>query len=211
MQSLERDPLLQAIVAVGSELELSAVLRHIVDAAVSLVDAEFGALGVIGDEALSQFLTIGIDEHTRTEIGDLPTGKGILGLLIQHPQAIRLTDLSQHEASVGFPPHHPQMKTFLGVPVRVRDEVFGNLYLTEKRGGAGFSDEDERVVVALAAAAGVAIENARLYDDSMRRQQWLEASTQVTTALLSGTDSEQALAVVAQRAREVAAAEMSAI
>jgi signal transduction histidine kinase len=197
--------------AVGSELELSAVLRHIVDAAVSLVDAEYGALGVIGDEDLSQFLTVGIDDQTRVQIGDLPSGKGILGLLIHDPQSIRLEDLSKHEASVGFPPHHPKMKTFLGVPVRVRDEVFGNLYLTEKRGGAAFSEEDEQVVVALAVAAGVAIENARLFDDSRRRQQWLEASTQVTTALLSGTDSEQALAVVAQRAREVAGAEMSAI
>ena len=211
MRSSEQDRLLQAIVAVGSELELSSVLRHIVEAAVTLVDAEYGALGVIGDDRLSQFLTVGIDEEGRSQIGELPSGKGILGLLIHDPQAIRLTDLSKHEASSGFPPHHPKMQTFLGVPVRVRDEVFGNLYLTEKRGGDAFDEDDEQVVVALATAAGVAIENARLYYDARRRQQWLEASTQVTTALLSGTDSQEALAVVARRAREVAGAEMSAI
>jgi signal transduction histidine kinase len=203
--------LLEAIMAVGSELELSSVLRRIVEAAVTLVDARYGALGVIGEERLSQFLTVGIDEETHRRIGDLPSGRGILGLLIREPQPVRLTDLSQHEASVGFPANHPAMSTFLGVPVRIRDEVFGNLYLTEKRGGDAFDEEDERVVVALAAAAGVAIENARLYDDARRRERWLQASTEVTTALLSGTDSSDALAVVARRAREVAEAYVCAI
>jgi signal transduction histidine kinase len=203
--------LLEAIIAVGSELDLSAVLRHIVEAAVALVDAEYGALGVIGDNRLSQFLTVGVDEETHRLIGDLPSGRGILGLLIRDQQPVRLTDLSQHEASVGFPANHPPMSSFLGVPIRVRDEVFGNLYLTEKRGGDAFDEEDERVVVALAAAAGVAVENARLYDDARRRERWLQASTEVTTTLLSGTDSSDALAVVARRAREVAEAQLAAI
>ena len=123
----------------------------------------------------------------------------MLGLLITDPKPLRLADLSAAPASYGFPPHHPPMTTFLGVPVRVRDEVFGNLYLTEKHGGAEFDEEDEQVVVALAAAAGVAIENARLYDDARRREQWLAASAEVTTALLSGTDPDEALAVVARR------------
>jgi signal transduction histidine kinase len=203
--------LLEAIVAVGSELDLSAVLRHIVEAAVTLVDARYGALGVIGDEKLSQFLTVGIDDATHERIGDLPSGRGILGLLIREPRPLRLTDLSEHEASVGFPANHPAMSTFLGVPVRVRDEVFGNLYLTEKRGGDDFDLEDEQVVIALAAAAGVAIENARLYDDARRRERWLQASTEVATALLSGVGSAEALAVVARRAREVAEGHISAI
>ena len=155
--------LLEAIVAVGSELDLNAVLYRIIEAAVTLVDATYGALGVIGEaDRLSQFLTVGIDDETRAGIGALPGGRGILGLLIREPHAVRLADLSAHPASFGFPPGHPRMTTFLGVPVRVRGEVFGNLYLTEKRGGGAFDEDDERVVVALATAAGVAVENARL-------------------------------------------------
>ncbi len=199
--------LLEAIVAVGSELDLNAVLYRIIEAAVALVDATYGALGVIGEgDRLSQFLTVGIDEETRAGIGALPAGRGILGLLIREPQALRLADLSSHPASFGFPPGHPRMTSFLGVPVRVRDEVFGNLYLTEKRGGGGFDEEDERVVVALATAAGVAVENARLYDDARRREQWLQASAEVTTSLLSGTEPGEALGAVARRAREIAEA-----
>jgi signal transduction histidine kinase len=199
--------LLEAIVAVGSELDLNAVLYRIIEAAVTLVDATYGALGVIGEQdRLSQFLTVGIDEETRAKIGDLPSGRGILGLLIREPMPLRLANLSEHPASFGFPSNHPTMSSFLGVPVRVRDVVFGNLYLTEKRGGGAFGEEDERVVVALAVAAGVAIENARLYDDARRRGRWLEASAEVTTALLSGTDPETALQVVADRALEIAEA-----
>ena len=199
--------LLEAIVAVGSELDLNAVLYRIIEAAVTLVDATYGALGVIGEgERLSQFLTVGIDDETRAGIGALPAGRGILGLLIREPRPMRLADLSEHPASFGFPPGHPRMTSFLGVPVRVREEVFGNLYLTEKRGGGEFDQEDERVVVALATAAGVAVENARLYDDARRRERWLEASAEVTTSLLSGTEPGEALAAVAQRAREIAEA-----
>jgi signal transduction histidine kinase len=199
--------LLEAIVAVGSELDLNTVLYRIIEAAVTLVDATYGALGVIGDnDRLSQFLTVGIDDETRATIGSLPSGRGILGLLIREPHPLRLDNLADHPASYGFPVNHPRMTSFLGVPVRVREEVFGNLYLTEKRDGSAFDDEDERVVVALATAAGVAVENARLYEEARRRERWLQASAEVTTSLLSGTEPGAALGVVARRAREIAEA-----
>jgi signal transduction histidine kinase len=199
--------LLDAVVGVASGLELPATLRRIVAAAVALVDAEYGALGVIGaDRSLDQFVYTGIDEATRQRIGHLPEGHGLLGLLIDDPRPVRLHRIDEHVASYGFPPHHPPMNTFLGVPVRVRDEVFGNLYLTEKRGG-DFTADDEVVVQALAAAAGVAIENARLFEQTRRRQRWLEASNEIRAALLSGADADEALLLVAARARELAAAD----
>src|SRR5205823_8344664 len=168
---------LDAIVAVGSELDLPTVLRRIVETAARLVDAGYGALGVIGEgERLTEFVTVGVTDEQRARIGPPPSGHGVLGLLIRDPRPIRLANLSKHASSYGFPADHPLMTTFLGVPVRVRDQVFGNLYLTEKQGGAEFDEEDERVVVALAAAAGVAVENARLYDDARRRERWLAAS-----------------------------------
>jgi len=200
--------LLDAVLAVGSDLDLAAVLRRIVEAAVTLVDAEFGALGVIGQDGrtLSQFLVVGIDPDMVAVIGSLPEGHGVLGQLIRDPHPLRLSDLAHHPESFGFPPNHPPMHTFLGVPIRVRDVVFGNLYLTEKRGGGGFGDEDEAIVLALAAAAGVAIQNARLYTETRQRERWLEASSEVSTALLSGTEPEEVLALVARRAREVTGA-----
>ncbi len=199
--------LLDAVVGVASGLELPATLRRIVVAAVRLVDAEYGALGVIGpDRSLDQFVYTGIDERTRQRIGHLPEGHGILGLLIDDPRPVRLHRIAAHASSYGFPPNHPPMNTFLGVPVRVRDEVFGNLYLTEKRGG-DFTADDEAVVQALAAAAGVAIENARLFEETRRRQRWLEASNEIAAALLSGTDPDEALLLIAARARELAGAQ----
>ena len=199
--------LLDAVVGIAGGLELPATLRRIVEAATRLVDAEYGALGVIGpDQSLSQFVYTGIDEATRQRIGHLPDGRGILGLLIDEPRPLRLHRIDEHPASYGFPPNHPPMATFLGVPVRVREEVFGNLYLTQKRGG-DFTDDDERVVQALAAAAGVAIENARLYGEARRRQRWLEASSEISTALLSGTDPDEVLPLIAARARELAEAD----
>ena len=207
-----RRDLLEAVLAIGTGLDLQTVLNRIIAAAVQLVDARYGALGVIDDvRMLSQFLTVGIDESTAAEIGPLPRGGGILGLLIDDPQPLRLHDLGEHPAAFGFPPHHPPMRSFLGVPIRVRDEVFGNLYLTEKVGGADFDDEDEGVVLALAAAAGVAIENARLYDDVRHRERWLQASAEVTTALLSGTEPDEVLQLVAARARDLAEADFAAI
>jgi signal transduction histidine kinase len=193
------------VLTVGSDLDLQTMLRRIVEAAVRLVDAEYGALGVIGSNGyLAQFLTSGVDEEAAVRIGQLPRGHGILGVLIRDPRPLRLADLGSHPAAFGFPPNHPPMRTFLGVPVRVRDEVFGNLYLTEKRGGACFDEEDEAVVLALAAAAGVAIENARLYEDTRRREQWVAASGEISTALLSGRDPEDVLPLLATRAAELA-------
>ena len=144
------------------------------------------------------------------EIGELPTGHGLLGLLIDEPRPIRLHDIAAHPASYGFPPHHPPMSSFLGVPVRIRDQVFGNLYLTEKAGGGDFTDEDETVVIALAAAAGVAVENARLYEEAERRQLWLRATAEITALLSDATQGrDAALQLVADRAREVAEADVS--
>jgi signal transduction histidine kinase len=156
---------LDAVMTVGTDLDLPAMLRRIVEAAVDLVDARYGALGVLDESRsrLAQFITVGLDDETYKAIGHLPEGHGILGLLIVDAKAIRLPDLSEHPDSAGFPAHHPPMKSFLGVPIRVRDEVFGNLYLTDKTSAEVFTDVDVELVVGLAAAAGVAIENARLH------------------------------------------------
>jgi signal transduction histidine kinase len=155
--------LLDAITSIGTDLSLPIVLRRIVESACSLVAANYGALGVIGeDQHLSEFITVGIDPERYAAIGHLPEGHGILGLLIVDPRPLRLRDLGTHEQSYGFPANHPDMHSFLGVPILVRDSVFGNLYLCDKRGADEFSDEDERLAIALAAAAGVAIANARL-------------------------------------------------
>ena len=177
--------LLAAVVALAEDLSLEAVLDRLVRSACALVGARYGALGVIGeDRRLSHFITVGIDEEGIRSIGDLPTGHGVLGLLIREPKPLRLHDLGQHPITSGFPANHPPMRTFLGVPVRVRDEVFGNLYLTEKQGGEDFTVEDEDLAVALAAAAGVAIQNARLFEDSSRRQKWLEAGMELSSRLI---------------------------
>jgi signal transduction histidine kinase len=157
--------LLDAVLPVASDLSLPVVLERIVASACGLVGARYGALGVLAeDQTLSEFITVGIDVETVEKIGPPPEGHGILGLLIWHPTAIRLDDLSRHPDSYGFPPNHPPMRSFLGVPIRVRDKVFGNLYLTEKQGAERFSEDDEQLVVGLAAVAGVAIDNARLHD-----------------------------------------------
>jgi signal transduction histidine kinase len=161
--------LLDAVVALSADLSLPNVLRRIVEAAAEVSGARYGALGVIGPEqaglegGLVEFVTTGLDAEAVRAIGELPHGRGLLGLLITDPKPQRIRDIGAHPASSGFPPHHPPMGSFLGVPIRVRDEVFGNLYLTEKQGAAEFSEADEELVVALAGAAGVAIENARLH------------------------------------------------
>ncbi|GGU95327.1 histidine kinase [Streptomyces litmocidini] len=201
--------LLGAVMSVGRELDLPQVLRGIVEAAVVLVDAEYGALGVIGeDRKLAEFVPIGIDDDVWERIGDLPSGHGILGELIRNPQPLRLSELSEHPASYGFPPHHPPMHSFLGVPIRVREEVFGNLYLTEKRGAADFDAEDEAVVTTLAVAAGIAIENARLYEEGRLRQRWLAASADLTSALLSGSEETLVLDGMLEQAVDIAGADM---
>lgn len=204
--------LLEAIVSIGGDLDLETVLRSIVEAATTLVDARYGALGVIGeDDRLTQFITTGVTQEQIDALEHWPHGLGILGLLIKDPRPIRLADLSAHPESYGFPVNHPPMRRFLGVPLRVRDEVFGNLYLTEKAGGEEFDDDDESVVTALATAAGVAIENARLYQDARRRERWLQASAEVSTALLSGTDPGEVLDLVVRRAREICDADLAMV
>lgn len=201
--------LLDAVLSIGSDLDLDVVLRRITESAVALVDARYGALGVLGDAGrIRQFITVGMDEDTVRAIGHYPDGQGILGLLIKEPEPLRLADLGRHPASVGFPEGHPPMTTFLGAPVRVREQVFGNLYLTDKRGGAEFDEEDEAVLRTLAAAAGVAIDNARLYDETRRRERRLAASSELTRSLLSGTDPTHVLHQVAATVRALSEADL---
>jgi signal transduction histidine kinase len=203
------------MVAVAEGLDLEETLARIVREAVDLVDARYGALGLLDDEgtALARFVTVGLDDTTRSGLGPPPTGHGLLGELIRHPVPLRLEDLREHPASVGVPAGHPPMGSFLGVPVRVADRAVGNLYLTDKRGGS-FTADDEQVMTVLAASAGIAVENARLHArtralvaETRLRQRWLEASGEITTTLLAGADPGEALALVAQRAAELMGAD----
>ncbi|MFG3051038.1 GAF domain-containing protein [Kitasatospora sp. NPDC048239] len=205
--------LLEAVVSVGAGLDLHATLQRIATGAAELVDARYAALGVIapGGHGLADFIHVGVDDETAERIGELPVGRGILGALIDRPEPLRLTDLSADPRSYGFPPEHPAMRTFLGEPIRVREEVFGNLYLTEKKGGGAFTPEDEQVVHALAAAAGVAIENSRLYEEGRRRERWIAGAAAVTTALLSTDEAQVALTVAAEQVRELAGAALGMI
>ena len=196
--------LVEAMLAVTSGLDLEITLRTIVRTAIELMDARYGALGVRGRDGegheLVEFVYEGIDADTRAMIGPLPQGRGVLGVLIDEPTPIRLDNITDHPASVGFPPNHPPMRTFLGVPVRIRDEVYGNLYLTEKNTGQPFSEDDEVLAQALAAAAGIAIDNARLYEQSRARQSWIEATGDIATELLAGTDPGRVFQLVAAKA-----------
>ncbi|SCL22627.1 GAF domain-containing protein [Micromonospora rhizosphaerae] len=204
--------LLDAVVGIGSDLDLRITLQRIVQSACELVGAEYGALGVIGpDRMLHDFVIHGISPELHAKIGELPHGRGVLGLLIDDPRPLRMPDITQHPKSYGFPKHHPPMHSFLGVPVRIRDHVFGNLYLAEKQGAAEFTEDDEEIVVALAAAAGVAIENARLYALAHRRERWLAATAEITSVLLGEVRRTDALTLVARRAREVAEAELALV
>ncbi|MCL8017389.1 GAF domain-containing sensor histidine kinase [Streptomyces sp. AS02] len=205
--------LLEAVLSVGRELELEQALHSIVEAAAVLVDAEYAALGVIGPDGtrLSAFHTVGVTERQIAGIGHFPEGHGILGELIHHPEPLRLAKISEHPSSYGFPSNHPPMNTFLGVPIRVRDQVFGNLYLTEKRGGAQFDEEDESVLSTLAVAAGVAIDNARLYEESRLRERWLQANAEITHSLMSGSERGQVLGLIADRAREITGAALAVV
>jgi signal transduction histidine kinase len=200
--------LLDAVVGISTDLDLRRTLDRIVVSACRLVGARYGALGVIGeDRSLVEFITHGISPEEHAAIGNLPTGRGVLGLLIEDPRPVRMPDITRHPKSYGFPPNHPPMHSFLGVPVRIRNMVYGNLYLAEKRDAAEFSDDDEQIAVALAAAAGAAIDNARLYALAQRRQHWLSAAAEITEALLGRVQRTAALELIAARAREVAGAE----
>ncbi|SDT44084.1 GAF domain-containing sensor histidine kinase [Actinoplanes derwentensis] len=202
--------LLDAVVGIGTDLDLNSTLQRIVKAACALAGAQYGALGVLAPDraSLSDFVTHGIDPAAHAKIGDLPHGRGVLGLLITEPRPVRMPDINEHPNSYGFPPNHPPMHSFLGVPVRTRDQIFGNLYLAQKRDADEFTDDDEEIVVALAAAAGVAIDNARLYALAQRRQRWLAAASEITSVLLGTVRRTEALRLIARRAREVADAEM---
>ncbi|HET8615115.1 MAG TPA: GAF domain-containing sensor histidine kinase [Actinomycetales bacterium] len=212
--------LLDAVVSISSELQLPLVLERIVSTACLLVGARYGALGVIGRDRqhLVQFVTHGIDAELHERIGALPRGRGVLGTLILDPYPLRLHDIREHPHSVGFPPHHPLMRSFMGVPVRTHDEVFGNLYLAQKITGGGpatgedtwadFTVQDEEVLVALAAAAGVAIENAHLYEQARRRQGWLAAAAESTRLLVSDSVGEDVFDQVADAARHASSADV---
>lgn len=211
--------LLDAVVAISSDLDLHSVLLRIVESAAELTGAQYAALGVIGrDGDLSDFVTTGLDDAEREAIGAPPHGRGILRLLVDHPEPLRLQDLSAHPASYGFPAHHPPMRTFLGVPVRVRGAVFGNLYLTQKspvedaaEPEPGFTDEDVALVEALASAAGFVIGNARAYGLSERRREWLEAAAVLGEHLQPPVDRGDTLVRVAEATRTVGRARAAAV
>jgi len=203
--------LLRANALVAGDLSLPVVLRQIVAAARDLLGARYAALGVLGrDGELEQFVHAGMDDELAGRIGDLPRGRGILGLLTSEPVPIRLADLSAHRASAGFPPQHPPMGSFLGVPVRIGEEVFGNLYLTERTAGGGFTAEDEELAIALAATAGAAIANARRFAESEQRRRWLDASAQLVPLLLSG-HAERPYPLITQHAAAATDADFAAL
>ncbi len=205
--------LLEAVLDVGSDLELRATLQRVVENAATLTGARYAALGVLGpdDSGLAEFRTTGMTEAERARIEQPPSGlRGLLGALVREPAPLRLTDLTADPRSCGVPPGHPEMHSFLGVPLLVRDEAYGNLYLTEKRGGP-FTSEDEQVARLLAAQAGIAIGNAQLYETARRRERWIEGAAAVTTALLTGEAAADALMTVAERARVLADASAGVI
>jgi signal transduction histidine kinase len=203
--------LLDAVSLIASELDPQVLLSRIAQAAADLVDARYGALGVIAvDGTLAEFITVGLAREEAERIGPPPRGDGVLGQLIHHPEPLRLSAVSQHPSAVGFPPGHPPMQTFLGAPIRVGSKVFGNLYLTDKRSGE-FDDQDQEVITALAAAVGISVENARLYERARRRERSSQASAQMAHSLLSGFEPESVLELVAERAGDLVGADMGVI
>lgn len=206
--------LLAAVVALSSDLSLHGVLQRIVDSACELVDAQYGFLGVLdsrSERRLGTFAVHGLDKAHQAMIGRLPEGNGLLGLVIDHPEPLRISDLDTHPSRAGFPRLHPDMTSFLGVPIRVHDRVFGNLYLTEKHGGEGFTAEDEEIAVALASAAGVVIENARLWEQGEHQRRWLQSAAEITSALLQPITRADALQLVVDRARSASASDLAAL
>lgn len=204
--------LLEAGLALSSELSLDAVLQRIVELAAAVTDASYGALGVLGPEGrIEDFITTGISQEQRNAIGRLPVGRGVLGVLISEPRPLRLPDVSKHSRSIGFPPNHPPMKSFLGAPVKAKGKVFGNLYLTEKQGAQEFDEEDERALLVLATQAGVAIENARLYEEARQRERRLDGVREIATTILERGDPRETLELVARRARELVGADVATI
>ncbi|MGW7564725.1 sensor histidine kinase [Streptomyces tendae] len=209
-QLLARVPkLLDAMRSVGSGLGLHSTLNRICETAAELAHARYAAIGVVDEDGdgLTDFVHHGLDEATVRRVGHLPDGrKGLLGALIRDPEPVRLTDLTADPRSCGFPEHHPPMRGFLGVPIRVQGEIFGNLYLTDKHAGEPFDDYDLAIVRVLATEAGIAIGNARLHEAAQQRERWIDGSVAVTTALLAGGDTDDALQIVAEQARRVSGA-----
>ncbi|HSS72008.1 MAG TPA: GAF domain-containing protein [Gaiellaceae bacterium] len=205
--------LIETGIAMTSELSLDALLQRIVEAAAPLTGAKYAALGVIdpSGRALQRFLTTGLDAETHERIGDLPHGRGILGVLIDDAEPLRLHDLMTHPRSVGFPPHHPPMRTFLGVPILLRGVAYGNLYLSEKENGEDFTNEDEELVTLLAAQAAVAIENARLYESATRWQTQLESLTEIGNAMAGETELQPLLQLIGERLAPLIDAELVVI
>ncbi|MGW4921021.1 GAF domain-containing sensor histidine kinase [Streptomyces parvulus] len=201
--------LLEAMRSVGSGLELHSTLNRICETAADLANARYAAIGVRDEDGdgLADFVHHGLDEATVRRIGHLPDGrKGLLGALIRDPQPLLLTDLAEEPRACGFPENHPPMRSFLGVPIRVQGEIFGNLYLTDKHAGEPFDGHDLAMVRVLATEAGIAIGNARLYEAAQQRERWIDGSVAVTTALLSGGDTDDALQAVAEQARRLSGA-----
>jgi signal transduction histidine kinase len=204
--------LLEAGMILSSELSLPLTLQRIVEVAAEITGARYGALGVLGrDGTITEFITTGVSDAERAAIGHIPVGRGILGVLIDDARPLRLAEIASDPRSVGFPPNHPPMRSFLGAPVTARGQVFGNIYLTEKQGAAEFDADDEDALLVLAAQAGVAIENARLYEEASDRARRLEALRAVATAILRGDQAEVVLDMVARYARELAGADLATI
>jgi two-component system, NarL family, sensor histidine kinase DevS len=207
-----RDLLLDAGLALSSERSLPAILQRIVELATRLTGARYGAIGVLGpDGGISQFVYTGITAQQHQAIGDLPVGKGILGALIQDARPLRLRELSRDPRSVGFPPNHPPMRSFLGAPVMARGQVFGNIYLTEKQGAGEFDADDEQALLVLASQAGVAVENAHLNQELEDRVQRLDALHAIGTAILRGDDSDAVIGLVARQARSLLRADLASV
>jgi signal transduction histidine kinase len=201
-----------AVVGLGSDLDLRGVLHRIVQAACALSAARYGALSILNsNRSVVDLVVEGLTDAEVTEIGDFPHGQGLLRGLIENPKPTRVRRIDQHPAAAGFPPNHPHMTSFLGVPVHVHNRMFGLLYLTDKQSDDEFTDADERAVAALGAAAGVAIENARLYALSQRRGRWLEASADITRILLERADRDTALEILTRRARELSGADAACV
>ncbi|HEV2033816.1 MAG TPA: GAF domain-containing sensor histidine kinase [Candidatus Dormibacteraeota bacterium] len=207
-----KDALLEAGLTLASELPLPIVLQRVVDLAARVTDARYGALGVIGAGGeLVEFVTTGISARRRRDIGALPIGRGVLGLLIQEPRPVRIRNIADHPRSVGFPPNHPPMHSFLGAPVQAMGRVFGNIYLAEKRSAREFTVEDEQSLVVLATQAGVAIANAKLYDEMRTRERWLDALRAITNDILAGAAPDSLLEDIAEHARNLALADAATI
>ena len=204
--------LIEAGLVLSSELSLDAVLQRIVEVAAAISGARYGALGVVDHTGvIREFITTGVTPEQRAAIGHIPVGKGLLGLLIREQRPIRIPEIGVDARSVGFPPNHPPMKSFMGAPVTARGKVFGNIYLTEKLDATEFSEEDEEALIVLAAQAGVAIENARLYAEARRRERWLDGVHEVSAMIMSGAEATEALELIATRAMELVDADLATV